>query len=164
MILIIDRNRWLRGEGANPSFLQRNRDGKRCCLGSFALAKGFTEDEIRSIEAPRPLVMKFDEKYRAEMMSRLSGLFKESKSSDPAHSSVCTDLMCHNDTDSLVDKEREEKIREDFEKIGVMVFFSNAPLATARIMQQDYAYYRWQNTGDNALDNWLKAEEYIQAP
>lgn len=31
--LIIDRSRWLRGEGCDASYLLRPADNKMCCLG-----------------------------------------------------------------------------------------------------------------------------------
>jgi hypothetical protein len=49
MKLTIDRNIWLRGadaEDGQESFLLRSRDGKRCCVGIYLCALGFTDHEL----------------------------------------------------------------------------------------------------------------------
>lgn len=45
--LVIDRSIWLRGEGGNNSYLLREEDGKKCCLGIYLGACG-TPDELLS--------------------------------------------------------------------------------------------------------------------
>ena len=40
---------WLRGEGSYSSRLYRPEDGKKCCVGFFALAKGIPLDKIWNI-------------------------------------------------------------------------------------------------------------------
>lgn len=52
MKVIVDRSRWLRGEGGECSSLQRDCDGKRCCLGFACLAAGATEDQIAGFGDP----------------------------------------------------------------------------------------------------------------
>lgn len=44
--VVIDRSKWLRGEGGKNSFLRRESDGKQCCLGFAAIAMGATLEEI----------------------------------------------------------------------------------------------------------------------
>ena len=51
--LVIDRTRWLRGEGPEESALLRPTDNKMCCLGFDALRRGLTSDEIKGVEAPK---------------------------------------------------------------------------------------------------------------
>ena len=34
--LVIDRKRWIRGEGFDDSYLYRGDDGKKCCVGFYA--------------------------------------------------------------------------------------------------------------------------------
>lgn len=46
MKFTVKRSEWLRGEGGAPSRLFRKTDNKRCCLGFFANACGFTDDEL----------------------------------------------------------------------------------------------------------------------
>jgi hypothetical protein len=53
MNLVIDRKRWLRGEGAHDSKLLRPSDGKMCCLGFYGLACGLSADQICGAGSPR---------------------------------------------------------------------------------------------------------------
>jgi hypothetical protein len=50
MKLVIDRATWLRGEGSTNSYLLRLHDGKKCCVGFYALACGRPEKEIADIQ------------------------------------------------------------------------------------------------------------------
>lgn len=43
--LTIDRSLWYRGQGGDSSKLERT-DGRRCCIGFYALACGLTRKEI----------------------------------------------------------------------------------------------------------------------
>ena len=53
MKVIVDRSRWLRGEGSMVSALQRITDGKRCCIGFACLTAGAIEDDIIGVANPR---------------------------------------------------------------------------------------------------------------
>ena len=44
--VVIDRQRWLRGEGNDSSYLLRRSDARMCCMGFACLADGATEDMI----------------------------------------------------------------------------------------------------------------------
>ncbi len=50
--VIVDRSKWLRGEGTVNSMLLRPSDGKMCCLGFVCLALGRTEEDIRELKSP----------------------------------------------------------------------------------------------------------------
>lgn len=43
---VIKRSEWLRGEGAINSYLLREEDGKRCCVGIYARACGVPDDHL----------------------------------------------------------------------------------------------------------------------
>lgn len=47
LTVIVDRTKWLRGEGSRASKLLREQDGKMCCMGFASLAAGYTEDQIK---------------------------------------------------------------------------------------------------------------------
>lgn len=49
--VVVDRSKWLRGEGSYKSRLLRPADGRMCCMGSAALAKGLSKDEIRDVQS-----------------------------------------------------------------------------------------------------------------
>ena len=50
--LVIDRRRWLRGEGSVVSALYRSSDRKMCCLGFACLASGLLVRDIRDHRMP----------------------------------------------------------------------------------------------------------------
>lgn len=52
MKLVIDRSKWLRGEGSTNSQLRRLSDGKMCCLGFHALACGADKKLITGSTQP----------------------------------------------------------------------------------------------------------------
>lgn len=112
MKLTIDRATWLRGEGENVSRLLRGSDGKKCCLGFYCLAKGYTKEEIYNKASPRQL----DNKANiGELMN----------AENTKENSICESLMIDNDDNhGLVTEEtREKNITYSFEKIGVEVNF-----------------------------------------
>ena len=52
MKLVIDRNVWLRGADAkngHNSYLLRPTDGKRCCVGIYLSALGFSDVELSGL-------------------------------------------------------------------------------------------------------------------
>lgn len=51
--VVVDRSKWLRGEGAVNSFLLRESDGKMCCLG-FVLKQAYdkTDEDLLQFKAP----------------------------------------------------------------------------------------------------------------
>jgi hypothetical protein len=46
--VVIDRERWLRGEGPGLSYLLRERDAHMCCIGFACIAAGMTPGVIMS--------------------------------------------------------------------------------------------------------------------
>jgi hypothetical protein len=48
MKFVIDRSKWLRGEGTGDSFLLRPSDGKMCCVGQMCKQLGVSDDILRS--------------------------------------------------------------------------------------------------------------------
>jgi hypothetical protein len=116
MKLVIDRSKWLRGEGSDDSYLLRNEDGKLCCLGFYAQACGLETEAITNVATPAQVP-----KYANIWGDGACWLFDESNVS-----STCNDLMMINDEklpffDS--EKEREEQVAAIFAKHGVQVEF-----------------------------------------
>lgn len=116
--LVINRKKWLHGEGGGRSYLLREKDGKMCCLGFRALQCGATKKQIMGIKTP-------DELFR-ERGVRLKGLVRSKKTCTPAG----THLM--NTNDGLQPREgwahvensaREAEIIKAFRKLGVSVKF-----------------------------------------
>lgn len=116
MKLVIDRQKWLRGEGSSNSYLLRGKDRKMCCLGFLALQCGYTQDEIIHKESPSSvggLVTKFP-----------SGLVCL-KRGITSNSIQCHRLMTCNDDELLSDEEREGQLIDLFHEIGIDIEFIN---------------------------------------
>jgi hypothetical protein len=108
MELVIDRSKWLRGEG-DKSALLRASDGKMCCLGFYCLAVGLTENQIRNKGFPQYLYDNPLEKTEGKWLvdGGMDVIF----------------LTDYNDSGALPEKVREEKLTEIFATHGVTVKF-----------------------------------------
>jgi hypothetical protein len=121
MELVIDRSKWLRGEGGTQSYLMRRYDGKMCCLGFYCLACGLTERQIIDIQSPNTLMigMNFD---RPNLLKDTHGSWLI-HTHDTAISKVAADLMDLNDDQRLSEHKREQAITEIFARHDVTVTF-----------------------------------------
>jgi hypothetical protein len=125
MKLIIDRSKWLRGEGSAKSKLLRASDGKMCCLGQFGLACGFTPDDLVDIASPddsNGLGKTWKDKGNASFLFRNDG----GNSLYVNRTDVCCTLMEKNDdyaSDYYTEAERESRIAAIFAANGVTVTF-----------------------------------------
>lgn len=111
MKLIIDREKWLRGEGPDDSFLLRRDDKKMCCLGFYALACGLDQIDICQTREPANIVGLLVGK--ADWLLKLDG--GKIENSDSAK-----ELMRINDADG-----DEKLIAQRFAENGVEVEFIN---------------------------------------
>ena len=113
MLLVIDRGRWLRGEGPKDSFLKRQRDGKMCCLGFEALRRGYTEEDIMGASGPWADIVGW-EGLLEKNLGRLT---------TPFPTQTCQQMMLVNDDRYLPEEQREQQLKELFLKVGVQVEF-----------------------------------------
>lgn len=111
MKLIIDREKWLRGEESDNSFLLRKEDKKMCCLGFYALACGL--DQIDICQKREPVNV-------CSLLSGKADWLLENGSNGLMNSTYASELMCINDVDG-----NEEKITKIFADNGVEVEFIN---------------------------------------
>lgn len=110
--LVIDRRKWLRGEGSDVSKLMRGSDGKMCCLGFYCRMLGFSEDEMLWCADPQDLrdrTMADDAKLGWLLWGR----------------DIVNELIEANDHLHLYETEREAKIACLFAEQGVEVRFVN---------------------------------------
>lgn len=118
MKLVIERDRWLRGEGSSDSYLLRDSDGKMCCLGFYALACGLMKIQIANVTDPagarRPTKAFEDALVHIPLNPEEMPL---------GNSQAAKDLMSANDSIELEDNEREQRLERLFAKIGVQVEF-----------------------------------------
>lgn len=112
MKFTIDRATWLRGQ-KNSVLL--NGEGKRCCLGFFAQACGYSDKQMRGMATPYG-VQRY---YRTENVDWQTMLNKEQGDS----SVEAYKLMSINDDLSSTDEEKEKCITQIFSQLGIEVEF-----------------------------------------
>ncbi len=110
MKFIIDRNKWLRGEGSTASCLLRPEDGKMCCLGLFLKSLGSSDESLKDLSTPADI--------------------------DPTNSVVPEWLVCHSpyrpngigcpaDVSSIMDANDNMDLSEDYREHLVEKFFAS---------------------------------------
>ncbi len=117
MKFVIDRNKWLRGEGAPRSFLLRSDDQKMCCLGIFLKALGATDESLCNTQTPAD--MPCNRSVIPDWMFRANTLLHE----HPQNAEELYRLMETNDDLNLSDYERELAIEQFFVSKGIDVEF-----------------------------------------
>lgn len=127
--LIIDRSKWLRGEGETASKLLRERDGKMCCLGFYLLSCGLEPDMIQGRGTPGA-VYKYRELYPEEHQGEPvpAWTYEYHNDEDEYYNTfIVRDLIRANDewVDDLIggEKGREERITALFATQGIEVEF-----------------------------------------
>ncbi len=120
MKLVIDINKWLRGEGGDLSYLKRECDGKLCCFGFIALAAGFTEDEILNHRTIHTLFFTYRSKEKE--LSALKFLNAE-KYRVAMPSEACLYIIKINDDPEINDMDRKFILKRKFKEIGVELEF-----------------------------------------
>jgi hypothetical protein len=114
----ISREKWLRGEGHQVSFLIRGFDKKQCCLGFYLEACGVSSEILRDLRSPQVL---FDDGFDDEFPEEASWLLSGDRT--PFNSDDGNALMVVNDTPDTPGLTREESIAEKFLEHDVLVTF-----------------------------------------
>lgn len=126
--LVIDRQRWLRGEGGGSSALLRPSDCKMCCLGFYCLLEGLDEEQIKNIGMPSELILEVVEDHPSlSPLVRVREEWDEDGALVPVKddTDVCNALATANDDEKLDAAEREAKIISLFAQIDIEVEFIN---------------------------------------
>ncbi len=108
------RDRWLRGEGATHSQLQRESDNKRCCLGFYCLAAGVSEEAIIGKGNPGALACSLDR-----------DLLHPALTDGALEDFALPKIMGTNDDVRLADGTREALLIQQFRAIGITVKFAD---------------------------------------
>jgi hypothetical protein len=109
MKLVIDRNKWLRGEGHGESYLLRKSDGKMCCLGFYGIACGIPQSMLVDVTTPSSVHDSFNSWGDGQwLLSRWRH---------------CESLMDTNDLEIIDDNKREKYIAAIFAEHDVQVEF-----------------------------------------
>lgn len=121
MTVNIKRSEWLRGEegkkGLN-SKLFRSSDGKRCCFGFFANACGIPDQDISDVPTLAGL-------RKTLLLSNFSFLEKLIFVNNKVvvNTNEALSIMRLNDSVDIEESEREQKIKAEFERLGITVNF-----------------------------------------
>ncbi len=110
----VDRRGWLRGEGNVQSQLLRPSDNKKCCVGFYCLAEGFTEEQISAEPVYGGLPGRY---YSNDPFSTIPGV--------PNHDMRFYSIYNLNDDRNLTDEQRESLLKREFQKLGAEVEFIN---------------------------------------
>jgi hypothetical protein len=121
----ISRATWYRGKGDANSLLL-NAEGNKCCLGFYAKACGFEDEQIT--HAPTPCQIKNISSIKADDVWRTI-LLKPNKNSLSykaiSDSDIGNLLMTVNDDIYIGDAERETRIINIFATHGIEVMFKD---------------------------------------
>jgi hypothetical protein len=107
----VKRSEWLRGKGGQVSKLLS--DGKMCCLGFYAKAQGFMDEDMEEVASPADLVSRTACKFESQLLGSVAAI----------NSIHGCDLMGINDDDLISDEEREEQLKKKFASMGIEVEF-----------------------------------------
>ncbi len=118
MKLVIDRKKWLRGDGRD-SYLIRPSDGKQCCLGFLGLACGYEPADLHARLSPlSTFESEKDNKWCIPVGNK-----DAATNGEEMHSAIILELTRINDHMYMKDNDREEKLTEAFASVGVEVTF-----------------------------------------
>lgn len=118
--VVIDRTKWLRGEGGFRSSLLRESDSKMCCIGFACLAAGMSEEMI--VERSTMASIRHHPALCDQIPDSLAGLFAPD---GPWENSTCEALYARNDEIDLAEAEREARIISGGAKAGLEFKFIN---------------------------------------
>lgn len=121
MKLVIDRTRWLRGEGGEASSLLRS-DSKMCCLGFLAKACDGNEDYFRGNGHPAEVP---DIEWPDGIITRREVVDEDFTHTVADDSGLTNELILINDDTGISDNDREQSLIDKFALIGVEVEFVN---------------------------------------
>lgn len=134
MKLIIDRSMWLRGEGSDKSKLLRGCDGKMCCLGFYAKALGYKDQDIfeeaepedtidRSSAEPQSKWPEWAVKVEPDKEYLEDPEAYEEPEPEVCQTNIIGSLMAYNDDHGLEESSREYHVGSIFRRHGVEVEF-----------------------------------------
>lgn len=118
--VVVDRAKWLHGEGPSMSMLHRAHDGKMCCLGFACLAAGVTKEQMQTYTDPADLMRRFHDNLQP--LPALEGLIRREKNV-PYPNTTASILMEDNDKEGIKDNLREKRIIEKGAKAGIAFEF-----------------------------------------
>ncbi len=126
MEFTVKRSEWLRGvdgiETPDQSYLRSPFNCKKCCLGFYANACGFNDEQITELGHLEELL---DPGYGGPVPGQFKDLVHQSPSGYYNGTDLEREIIRTNDTTSLTDEEREAKLKELFAKAGITINFED---------------------------------------
>jgi hypothetical protein len=117
MKLIIPRDKWLRGEGGDDSYLLREEDQMQCCVGFYLEACGIARDDLVGVRTAQKIPFPLPNECR---------WLVENLDKEPTPSFHASRLYQLNDDNrEMYIHTREEHIKYIFLSMGVEVQFVN---------------------------------------
>lgn len=110
---VIDRSKWLRGQGSINSYLLDN-EGKMCCLGFYAQECGLRPQDIKNVAEPITVVVSKKKDWNSFLIATDGAV---------DNSPDTWKLMEINDDPKLDDKVREKFIKDRFAEHDIKVKF-----------------------------------------
>ena len=117
LTVVVDRAKWLRGEGSNTSYLLRQADGKMCCLGFVCVTAGMTPEQISGLTAPSSLVS-----VRRPIPPAVKRLL-DHNTFFTVNSAITVSMMITNDAKDMSDAEREAQLQASGLEVGIQFTF-----------------------------------------
>ena len=126
--VVVTRSNWLRGEGPRASCLLRPSDGRMCCLGFVAIARGLTHEELSRVDESSGMMNKtvstpaeVKRLLGKDILPGLTVLHKNLTETQVywGNSDVATDLMTDNDNEDMSDERREGLLRLNGLRAGI---------------------------------------------
>lgn len=112
---VVKKSKWLRGEGANKSYLLRQLDNKMCCLGFASLACKIDQNDFYGIRIPTSVSS--HSKYPKSFFNFNEDEFEESN--------CIGEIMEINDDPSLGDEERISQLTKKFNELNIEIVFED---------------------------------------
>lgn len=107
----IDRTIWLRGENSENSFLLREGDNKKCCIGIYSSACGIPDKKIKN---------KF-----AIWTKAADNTIDVEQSDFPINDEDLVEIYRLNDSTEISDSSREKELVDWFNKYNIKLNFIN---------------------------------------
>ena len=117
--VVVERSKWLRGEGWEKSKLLRSTDGKMCCLGFACLAMGATEEQINNMNSPT-MVCNMGGGLELPMLTMVD---TDHLGRRLIHKDPVSEAMMINDERILSESAREARLTQLLAKVGIDLEF-----------------------------------------
>ena len=118
LTMVVERAKWLRGEGSHTSYLLRHSDGKMCCLGFVCVTAGMTPEQISGLTAPASLVS-----VGRPIPAAVERLLDYNGTAVVVDSVITVSMMTTNDAEDVLGADREAQLQASGLEVGIQFTF-----------------------------------------